>query len=375
LPYPPPTKVKGKGVNDNSMENDINSQKEPKEGIDKFLDAIVGEDKFLDTIKQSYEHLKKISDPILQKQILEFELFYNDELKHQKLSLEIDEIVAIQTEDLRKSDYGKYITESGKIRSTIFKSIGEREGFDIDRHRAKDMEVRTTFRTWIELFIIAEAPIQQGATMFKLTSDLLNSQAVSLRSDIPINDKIPFNDLSKEEKTALYFNIERPLREYWTKKQMEILKPFKSKFEGIPLDLDLINKIEERKSHQEEEKKKVDAGNGENLIFKNLSELFSKTEDFEFAISVLKNVEKPVIGDDDNYLLGKNSKGVFTAWIDILHKKSLIKTNEGTIIAPLLETYFKRLTITDRTLRANPTVAYNRYYTDFTTLFSSRVSS
>ena len=126
---------------------------------------------------------------------------------------------------------------------------------------------------------------------------------------------------------------------------------------------------------QVEESKKVTTGNGENSIFKNLSELFSKTEDFEFAISVLKNVEKPVIGDDDNYLLGKNSKGVFTAWIDILHKKSLIKTNEGTIIAPLLETYFKRLTITDRTLRANPTVAYNRYYTDFTTLFSSRVSS
>ena len=106
--------------------------------------------------------------------------------------------------------------------------------------------------------------------------------------------------------------------------------------------------------------------------YKNLPDLFYKKEEFDFAVSVLKNVEKPVIGEGNNYLLGKNSKGAFVAWIDLLHKKYFIKTKDESIIKTLLESYFINFTITDRTLRNTPTEAYNKYFTDFKVLYSNR---
>ena len=117
--------------------------------------------------------------------------------------------------------------------------------------------------------------------------------------------------------------------------------------------------------------KRIEEGNSKKS-YRSLKELFNNEEDFNFAISVLKNVENPVISETNSYLLGKNSKGAFSAWIALLHRKSLIKTSDETIISPLLESYFTNLTITDRTLRANPTKAYDTYFTDFTTLYSTR---
>ena len=215
------------------MKDNIISEKDPKEGIDILLD----------TMKQFYEEFEKVKDPILQRQKLEFDLFYNDDLKYRKICLEIDEKAKTQTENLSKSDYRKYMTESNEIYSTIKKGIEERERYNVTLHRAKRMKETFTFLTWISLFIGAKVPLQQSATMFKKTSDLLDSQADSLQSDIRMDNEKIINDLSEEEIMAFNFNMARPFREYWTKQQIEILKPFKSRFEGIPLDLELIDKI------------------------------------------------------------------------------------------------------------------------------------
>jgi hypothetical protein len=201
----------------------------------------------LDTLKQLYDEFRDITDPILNKQKLEFDLFYNDDLKYRKICLEIEEQTKTQIENLSKSDFRQYLTENNEIHSTIKKGIEERERFNITLHRKERINQINTFPTWINLFIGEKVPIQQSATMFKLNKDLLKGQVISLQSDISIDNQRIINDLSEEEEMVFNFNMERPFKKYWTEQRKEILKPFKSKFKGIPIDLELMNTLQKRK--------------------------------------------------------------------------------------------------------------------------------
>jgi hypothetical protein len=226
----------------------------PQQAKDKFDNNDV-----IDALKQFYDEFRDITDPILQKQKLEFDLFYNNDLKYRKICLEIEEQIREQTENLNRTDFEKYKNEVNAILVSVNKIIEERERFNITFHRVNRMKQINTYPNWLMLFIGEKAPIQQSATMFKMASDLLDSQAVSLQSDIRMDNEKLINDLSEEEEKAFNFNMARPFKEHSTKQRKEILKLYKPRFEGIPLDLDLMNTIQNRKPASSK-KNKIDTG-------------------------------------------------------------------------------------------------------------------
>ncbi|MBK7037586.1 MAG: hypothetical protein KBF42_05490 [Chitinophagales bacterium] len=108
--------------------------------------------------------------------------------------------------------------------------------------------------------------------------------------------------------------------------------------------------------------------------FITIEDLFRDLKKLETAINALKIVEPPIIDKDDNYLLGRNDKGAFTAWVKVLNEKGYIKTTNGEKVAPLLNKRFKGLKLgkDGRTLSNYETRSYKTYYQDFKALISSK---
>ncbi|MFZ1635756.1 MAG: hypothetical protein WAT43_17855 [Chitinophagales bacterium] len=105
-----------------------------------------------------------------------------------------------------------------------------------------------------------------------------------------------------------------------------------------------------------------------------IEDLFYESKDLTIAINALKNVDPPIIGKLENYLLGRNEKGAFTAWIKVLNERGFIRTTNGEKVAPLLNKRFNGLRMgTDgRTLSNYKTRAYNAYYHDFKSLITGK---
>lgn len=105
-----------------------------------------------------------------------------------------------------------------------------------------------------------------------------------------------------------------------------------------------------------------------NEDIKDLSDIFINKDDFEKYVKLLKDVEPPVIDDNNRYILGKNSKGALVAWVYALQRRSKIKSIKDATLSNLLVSHFQMDSFDERTLRANPTKAYNQYFQDFLAL-------
>lgn len=54
-------------------------------------------------------------------------------------------------------------------------------------------------------------------------------------------------------------------------------------------------------------------------------EIFYSPDESEKYLKILRDVEPPVINDENVFLLGERSKGALTAWVDALKAKSIVK--------------------------------------------------
>ena len=97
----------------------------------------------------------------------------------------------------------------------------------------------------------------------------------------------------------------------------------------------------------------------------NLVDLFLDPANAAKCISVLREVEPPVIDIANCYLLGLRQKGSVTAWVMALKSKGLIKNVTDDKLSKLLNKEFTDLDLSKdgRTLRNPQTTAYNKYYT------------
>lgn len=84
----------------------------------------------------------------------------------------------------------------------------------------------------------------------------------------------------------------------------------------------------------------------------------------EKYIGMLRQVNPPIIGDNDRYRLGVRQKGAFVAWAKFVEPHFLEKVPEKRL-ARLLNERFPGLEISERTLFNLETSAYRRYKTLF----------
>lgn len=296
----------------------------------------------IDSLKQFYDEFKDIKDPILQKQKLEFDLFYNDDLEYRKICLEIE----------------KQSKEQSEVR--------KREKFNISLHRfERDKQINTSL-VWLSLFIGTKVPIQQSATMFKITSDLLDSQEFSLQSDTRMDNKKLIKHLSQEEEKAFNFNMERPIKEYSTKQRKEILKPFKSRFEGIPLDLDLIDTIQNRKPASTKKNKSDISDTGFNLGYTDTqletlrtALIDSKFLDSNTQLEDFKNAfSGEVLAEDFKPLKWIKNKSVLSLFVGLLNQENKWKIAKSVFENCDSRNLAKSFNNCDRLEKHKPTISF-----------------
>lgn len=99
--------------------------------------------------------------------------------------------------------------------------------------------------------------------------------------------------------------------------------------------------------------------------FKTLKDIFKNNDDFELCIDELRKTNPPIINSKRKYLLGDRKKKSIVAWIDILNKKDFISKPNDKLLAPLLTEYFENFSISDKTLRNEPTDLYEDYEKHF----------
>lgn len=109
---------------------------------------------------------------------------------------------------------------------------------------------------------------------------------------------------------------------------------------------------------------------GQNEQSKTLSELFVDGAYFE-CMNALRNVNAPVISEDNRYLLGPRQKGAFTAWFEVCKlRQKFIQNPSSNLIAKLLNSEISNLNLSEdgSTLNRNSTTMYKKYYSRFSKL-------
>lgn len=98
-------------------------------------------------------------------------------------------------------------------------------------------------------------------------------------------------------------------------------------------------------------------------VFNHFRDLFNTPADMEFCINALRTVKpKPVIDENNSYRLGDRKKSVFAAWVNSMRNQAYLKESETLQeIARLLPTIISNLTITEKTLRNDSSVAFEGY--------------
>lgn len=200
----------------------------------------------IDTIKHNYDSLcKDILDPILTRRKLEFDLFYNDDLRYRKMCIEIkeEEERQRQTEGTNGVSLLKPQNPWKQMDRIPIDTIQEREGLTILSHISRRQAVIGDALIYFPLIMSDKMPIKQGATTYEMTRNMMKSIVSSFETEIPINTDKSFNDMSEEEKRALSFNELRPSKLHFAKRGLKILKPFKQRFKKIPIDTDFMDAI------------------------------------------------------------------------------------------------------------------------------------
>jgi hypothetical protein len=100
---------------------------------------------------------------------------------------------------------------------------------------------------------------------------------------------------------------------------------------------------------------------------KTFKDIFIVPDRFEQCIDALRQVEPPIIGDDGQFILGRNSKSAIVAFADVLIRRGLISPLPDDQLATLLCDQFS-MTIDERTLRANKSKCYLMYFRDLQVL-------
>lgn len=200
----------------------------------------------IDTIKHNYDSLcKDILDPILTRRKLEFDLFYNDDLRYRKMCIEIkeEEERQRQTEGTNGVSLLKPQNPWKQMDRIPIDTIQEREGLTILSHISRRQAVIGDALIYFPLIMSDKMPIKQGATTYEMTRNMMKSIVSSFETEIPINTDKSFNDMSEEEKRALSFNELCPSKLHFAKRGLKILKPFKQRFKKIPIDTDFMDAI------------------------------------------------------------------------------------------------------------------------------------
>lgn len=92
------------------------------------------------------------------------------------------------------------------------------------------------------------------------------------------------------------------------------------------------------------------------------SELMRDESQLEFCLNVLKTCKPaPIIGQNNNYLLGEHSKGSVAAWLNILKVHFLKDGVSNKEMCRLAPTAIKNFTIDERTLLNTNTSKYTIY--------------
>jgi hypothetical protein len=85
----------------------------------------------------------------------------------------------------------------------------------------------------------------------------------------------------------------------------------------------------------------IDDKNG----FKSLDDLFFNPKDIQPCINILKNLEKPLIDDNNKFIKKGSIRAGFCLWIGFLEKANLIRMTDFATYADLLRKKFRGLTL------------------------------
>lgn len=89
----------------------------------------------------------------------------------------------------------------------------------------------------------------------------------------------------------------------------------------------------------------------------------------EKYIDLLRQVNPPIIGENDRYRLGLRQKGAFVAWAQIVRDK-FARPLKDAELARLLNLRFPKLDISERSLRNTSGTAYTHYSSKLKVLLS-----
>ncbi|WP_316763672.1 hypothetical protein [Pedobacter aquatilis] len=99
--------------------------------------------------------------------------------------------------------------------------------------------------------------------------------------------------------------------------------------------------------------------------------IFKDPEKGSFYIEVLRKVTPPIIGEQNQYILGERKKGAIVCWFDILSVKGIVHTNIPPVQkARLLNEMFSGLSISDRSTGSINGSAERKYKVDLERLIA-----
>ena len=149
-----------------------------------------------------------------------------------------------------------------------------------------------------------------------------------------------------------------------------------AKFEGYLLDLqkELSNITKPLQQNNSKANQKNLTGQAKNEYPK-FESLFYNEAEIGLCIEALREVDPPIVDEQNRYLLGKKLKGAFAAWISVLWTKNYIKTGTGNKIAPLLNKKFSGLDLYSdgQSLGKKDTKGYETYINGLTQLIPKRL--
>ena len=128
--------------------------------------------------------------------------------------------------------------------------------------------------------------------------------------------------------------------------------------------------LQNRKTEIEPDKSLIKKNNRKSSVLKTFQELFINVDESVKAIEALRKVTPPIVDEKGVFCLGNKSKGAMVAFIDVLKKRSKIQHLSESELAPVVNSNFPQLNITDRSLRNPGTRVYNRYYNELLALIN-----